>query len=204
MTFQSCCFCCSLRTACIIIGAFGIFCDLVSVTSVRWNYASFVNFTSNVLLITGAAIGNRYLLLPSMIIHVLGNIALWILASLAIFAPSFGVFMLSVHLRGVALQENEFESDLRSAKTNLAIVFTAIAIFFVLVAVVHLLITKVIFDHFTVLRKEEEQREQLPTCVSSIAWQPTALASVYSKDAKPLAPIKPATIYPTDFIVDHN
>lgn len=179
MAFQSCCFCFSLRTGCIIIGVLGIFCDITLVMEMS-STAGIIDLILNVLLIIGAAMEKRLCLLPSMIVNILAGFVLWILVLLSFFA-SFVI----LDLISEARDANE------AAFLNLLTSFgAAIGYIFLLYAVVHFLLLKVIFDHFGELREEEQHRLYQPNItpnvfvsVSSHSFVPHSVAPTTSSIA---------------------
>lgn len=175
-----------------------------------------IDVISHGLLIAGAVKENRFFLLPSMIINILINIVLWIVVLIAIFGGSLLSSILSA-IPGAAMaipsQHLELHTNIAAESTIGAVkgiggaILVVIISLFVLLAVIHLLITKVICDHFVELREEEQrgrtQQQQLPMFVSSNTFvsqpvSPTVLANVRAPDANSPVPIEPAAIYPTD------
>lgn len=183
----------------MIIGILGILFDITMVLPLA-STAGIVDMISNGLLIVGAAMANRFCLLPSIIIGIMINIVLWILVVCSIFGSSIVYEMLKY--QGISGEMGEVGSSLKSVVETFLVVIIFIV---VLIAVIHVLVIRVIFAHFDELRVEEQhlQHNQLPFAVTSNTFVShsnvsTVPATVYAMESHVNAPSAPATSYASD------
>lgn len=152
----------------------------------------------NGLLIIGAVEKNRYYLLPSMIINVIGTISLWLLTFIGICRPTIIIEWYSEEYYSQGQRET---AEMKSALGDFVYIFVLIVVAF---AALQSLLTNVIIDYFTELREDEQRRnhqQQLPMFVSSNKFvsQPPVSLTVPATEYVPYTkPIESAPIYPSD------
>lgn len=158
---RTCCCCFSLRTGCIIIGVLSILLDLMSMSAMRVHWSALlVDMTSNILLVVGAVMQVRGLLLPAMILGTMTNVLLWIAAVLTLFGSTVIL----------SLFAGDNSDGFEAAASAL---LTILTITFVFGAIVHLLVLRNIFQHFSELA-EEQQRGLFQTTTTTFVLLPGA------------------------------
>lgn len=190
MVFQSCCWRFSLRTGCITIGVLGILINAIlystiNVPGIDWKFFV-VDTISWGLLIAGAVMEKRFLLLPSIVINILNNIALWMFILLGVYVQllicklissesgesddidgKWAWLLLALAMRLNSSEPNESNTIQRDVDEKLKYWLVALVFVPLLIAIIHMLLIKVIIDHFEELliktQRGESQYGVLPS-----------------------------------------
>lgn len=195
MAFQSCCFCFTLSTGCIIIGALGLLFDITLVRLIGWKWCV-IDAAMNALMITGAAMQKHLCLLPWMVFNTLVIFVEWICILGALFFRSLLSSLLSAASGEAAkIPENANENvsgQIDALKDLTTTILVFIVILLALFAGIHSLLVKVVFDHFNELREKERRGQFQPSVL------PNAFMNMSSIVSQPIAASAPATVYKPD------